>query len=363
MSAPSVGPLTHPFPTLPAPGQLLQVAPGVAWLRMPLPFALDHINLWLLDDEDGYTIVDTGYGVAATHALWETIFASLPAGRPVKRVIVTHYHPDHVGCAAWLCRRWGVELWMTEAEFLTAHAMRAAIAGCDSATIQRHFGHHGLDGERLKAQETRGIAYLQGVPDMPLTYRRMIEGDKVAIDYRTWHIATVYGHAPEHATLYSSELGVLISGDQVLPKITTNVGVWGNQPEGDPLKRFLDSIGRFEPLPADTLVLPSHGLPFRGLHARIEQLRAHHVARLAELTAACDQPRSGAELLPVLFRRPLDDHQMVFAMGEIIAHLNYLLRDGRLTRSQDELGVYRFMQTTRGAVEKAHSLDGKASVG
>jgi glyoxylase-like metal-dependent hydrolase (beta-lactamase superfamily II) len=344
MNAPSAAPLLHPFPNLPPPGTLLQVAPGVAWLRMPLPFALDHINLWLLDDDEGYSIVDTGYGVPATRTLWETIFAGLPAGRPIKRVIVTHYHPDHVGCADWLCQRWGVELWMTEAEFLATHAIRHGIAGYDNRTIQDHFRRHGLDGERLKAQETRGNAYVQGVPGMPVTYRRMIDGDDIAIGNRLWHVTTVYGHAPEHATLYSAKLGVLISGDQVLPKITTNVGVWGNQPEGNALKRFLDSIGRFEALPADTLVLPSHGLPFQGLHTRIEQLRAHHFARLAELEAACGEPHTAAELLPVLFRRPLDDHQMMFAMGEIVAHLNYLLRDGRLKRTQNDQGIYRFMR-------------------
>jgi glyoxylase-like metal-dependent hydrolase (beta-lactamase superfamily II) len=345
VNAPSPTLLTYPFPAPPAPGALLTVAPGVAWLRMPLPFALDHINLWLLDDDDGYTIVDTGYGVERTRDLWEIVFAGLPPGRPVRRVIVTHYHPDHVGCADWLCRRWNVELWMTEAEFLSAHAVREGVAGYGTKVMQNHFRHHGLDEERLKAQETRGNAYLRGVPGMPSTYRRMIDGDTVAVGVHLWRVTTAYGHAPEHVTLRCSELGVLISGDQVLPKITTNIGVWGNQPEGDPLKRFLDSLARFEPLPADTLVLPSHGLPFRGLQVRIEQLRAHHVARLAELAAACHEPRTAAELLPVLFSRALDDHQMMFAMGEIVAHLNYLMYAGRLERARDDQGVYRFVRT------------------
>lgn len=334
--------LTYPHADVPTGGALMRVAEGVHWLRMPLPFALDHINLWALEDADGWCLIDTGFGVEATRVLWEQLFAGPLAGRPVTRIIVTHYHPDHVGVARWLVDRWGAEFWMTEAEFLTAHAVRESLPPFSLQQSTEHFQRHGLDGARLKAQETRGNAYRIGVPALPLTYRRIMDGDELVINGRPWHVRTAFGHAPEHATLYCPALGVLISGDQILPRITTNVGVWGNQPDSDPLKLFLDSLSRFEPLPAETLVLPSHGQVFRGLHARIGQLRAHHEARLAELLTAMSEPRTAAELLPVLFSRPLDDHQLMFAMGEIIAHLNYLAYAGTARRDSGADGLIRY---------------------
>ena len=335
--------LTYPHADVPAGGTMLRVAEGVYWLRMPLPFALNHINLWALEDTDGWCLVDSGFGVDATRALWEKLFAGPMAGHPVTRIIVTHYHPDHVGAAAWLVDRCGAEFWMTEAEFVTAHAVREGLQPFSIRQSQDHFRRHGLDDVRLVAQQTRGNAYRIGVPSLPATYRRLMDGDVLTIGGRQWRVTTVFGHAPEHATLYCPELCLLISGDQVLPKITTNVSVWGNQPDGDPLKLFLDSLSRFDALPADTLVLPSHGHVFVGLHARIEQLRDHHQARLAELLAAMPVPRTAAELLPVLFARPLDDHQLMFAMGEIIAHLNHLAYAGRACRQSSSGTLIRYV--------------------
>ena len=337
-------PLSYPHPEVPAPGAAMMVVPGVYWLRMPLPFALNHINLWALEDGDGCCLIDAGFGTEPTRLLWQQLLDGPLAGRPVTRLIVTHYHPDHVGAAAWLVERTGAELWMTEAEFLTAHAVREGIAPYSVRHSQAHFRRHGLDSERLKAMETRGNAYRSGVPELPARHRRLMDGEGLTIGGRSWQLRTCFGHAPEHATLYCAALGVLISGDQVLPRITTNVGVWGNQPDGDPLKLFLDSLSIFEPLPLATLVLPSHGQVFCGLHARIADLRLHHAHRLAELAASLVRPRSAAELLPVLFARPLDDHQLMFAMGEIIAHLNYLLYDGRAVREVSADGMIRFVE-------------------
>ena len=336
--------LHHPHETPPEPGEFIDVAPGIRWIRMPLPFALDHINLWLIEDGAGWAIVDTGYGVEATWELWEKHFAGTMDGRPVTRIIVTHYHPDHVGSAGWLQERTGAPVWMTEAEFLSAHAVREGNAGWTRETGNALFKSHGLDIQRLDAQAARGNAYRRGVPTLPPTYRRLLDGDVLSIGGHGWRVATTYGHAPEHATLYCADLGVLISGDQILPRITTNVGVHGNQPEGDPLRLFLDSFDKFRSLPAATLVLPSHDRVFRGLHERIAQLRAHHDARLDEVFAACAEPRTATEILPVLFRRALDDHQLMFAMGEAIAHLNYLFHAGRLQRTSDTEGVLRFVQ-------------------
>ncbi len=320
----------------------MEVTPGVMWLRMPLPFALNHINLWLLQDGDGWAIVDTGFGHDETKKNWEQIFSTVLAGKKITRVLVTHYHPDHIGSAAWLCERWSVPLWITTGEYLTAHAVRDSKGGYEHAANQELFRQHGLSDAQLKAQDTRVNAYARGVPALPATYTRMMDGDKISIGNHMWRIKTTFGHAPEHATLYCDELNVLISGDQVLPRITTNVGVWGNQPDGNPLELFLRSLDFFEPLPQNTLVLPSHDRVFRGLHFRLQQLREHHVARLNELVEALDQPKSAAELLPVLFKRALDDHQLMFAIGETVAHLNYLLNEKRVHRERDAAGLWKF---------------------
>jgi glyoxylase-like metal-dependent hydrolase (beta-lactamase superfamily II) len=312
----------YPFPDLPAPGTALEVAPGVRWLRMPLPFQLNHINLWLLEDEGGWTIVDTGIGNADTRQLWEKI---LDEHRPVRRIILTHYHPDHAGNAAWLCERFGVELWTTQGEYLTAHAVRAAGAGYTSDAVLEVFQRNGLDEARRREMTPRGNRYAALVPGFPAAYRRIYEGDAVRIGGRDWRAIVGYGHAPEHLSLYCAEHNVIIAGDMLLSTISTNVSVWSVDPEGDPLRLFLQSIRRYRELPADVLVLPSHGKPFRGAHERVAALEAHHAERFQELEAAlATGPKSAADLLPVLFRRPLDAHQTFFAMGEAIAHLHYL---------------------------------------
>jgi len=331
-------PLQYPFPEVPAPGTTIEVAPGIHWLSMPLPFALDHINLWLAEDDDAWTIIDTGIGNAGTRALWERILGT----KRVKRVIVTHYHPDHAGNAAWLCERYGVELWMTQGEYLTAHAVRTSSAGYTTDAVLSVFRKNGLDPQRASGMGGRGNRYAALVPDFPLSYRRIIEGDEIAIGRHKWRAMIGHGHAPEHLSLYSKSLNTLIAGDMLLSTISTNVSVWSIDPEGDPLRLFLDSIARYRELPADMLVLPSHGKPFRGAHERVEQLERHHQERLGELVESLQKPKSAAELLSVLFRRPLDAHQTFFAMGEAIAHLHYLYYAGRAKRAQGDDGIMRY---------------------
>ena len=339
--------VTHPFgEALPAPGEAIAVAPGVHWVRMPLPFALDHINLWLLEDGDGWTLVDTGYGVQATWDLWDRLFAGTMGARPVRNVVVTHYHPDHVGSAGWLVDKTGAPLWMTASEYLSAHAAREDFAGFDRANTLELYLRNGVPDEAVPASMRtagKGGGYARGVPSLPRRYRRMMHGDRLSIGGRAWEVITVFGHAPEHAALWCEALNVLISGDQVLPRITTNVGVWGNQPEANPLALFLDSLGRFSHLPADARVLPSHDRVFHGLHARIAQLREHHDRRLERLLEGCARPLTAFEALPFLFKRKLDDHQLMFAMGEAIAHLHFLERRGQVVRETGEDGVRRFI--------------------
>ena len=337
--------LDYPVAAPPAPGEVIEIAPRILWLRMPLPFALDHINLWLLADDDGRTLVDCGYGDVATRALWDRHFATTVAAQPIRRIIATHCHPDHVGNAAWLSDRFAAPVAMTHAEFLTAHAIAGGHSGYGPESTLDLFRRHGMAAEELDALEKRGNAYRRGVPELPRSFDRLVDGDTRRAGGTCWQVVEGHGHSPEHASLYSAERGVLISGDMLLPKISTNVSVWAVEPDGDPLARFLDSLSAYDALPADTLVLPSHGLPFRGIPLRVAQLRAHHEARLGELSdavGASDSPLSAADLVPVLFRRELDLQQRYFAMGEAIAHLNFLWHAKRIGRSIHANDTLRF---------------------
>jgi len=333
---PDIPRLAYPVDSPPAPGETIAIAPRVLWLRMPLPFALDHINLWLLPEAaGGATLVDTGFGDEATRGIWERHAATTLASMPIRSIVATHYHPDHLGNAAWLAERYGCDVAMTQAEYLTAHAISGQFGGYTPEAVVDLFRRHGMEETHVAALVKRGNRYRSGVPELPQTFDRMLAGDLRRAGDTEWRIVAGHGHSPDHASLYCAERGILISGDMLLPRISTNVSVSAINPDGNPLRRFLDSLDAFAGLPEETLVLPSHGLPFRGINVRIAQLRAHHDARLAELQAALESasaPLSAADLVPVLFRRELDIQQRYFAMGEAVAHLNFLWRAGRVER-------------------------------
>ncbi len=326
----------------PAAGICQPIMPGLRWLCMPLPFSLNHINLWLLGEGEHCVLVDTGLGDAATQALWQNYFAA--SGERLQQIVLTHYHPDHAGNADFLARQHAAPVWMSQAEYLLGHALLTQTAGCTVAAMVEHFRCHGLDAERCERFMQRGNVYAKGVPALPTSFLRMLDGDVLTLAGQRWQVIMGYGHSPEHASLYCAELGVLISGDMLLPRITTNVNVPSTMPQEDSIQRFLDSVRRFAVLPADTLVLPSHGLPFRGVHARIHQLEAHHAERDALLLSALAAPRSATDLLGTLFLRELDMHQLMFALGETIAHLNHLARRGLVDRFDDQQGVARFQR-------------------
>jgi len=346
--------LDYPFgDTLPAPAAAMQVAPGVYWLRMGLPFALNHINLWLLEDEieaedgggpvKGWTVVDCGIADDTTRAAWETVFASQLRGLPILRVVVTHCHPDHIGLASWLCSRWQAPLWMSAGEYAFARMMAASLPGVDGASMFPHFARHGMLNHALTTQlEARRNYYPSLVPAVPQAYVRMQDGQALRIGGHDWRVITGFGHAPEHVALHCGSLGLLISGDMVLPRISTNVSVFAIEPEANPVRLYLDSLEKYGDLAADTLVLPSHGKPFRGLHVRIRQLQEHHAERLEEVLEACRAPCSAADIVPIMFRRPLDAHQLTFALGEALAHLHLLWFARRLQRVLGADNVYRF---------------------
>jgi glyoxylase-like metal-dependent hydrolase (beta-lactamase superfamily II) len=343
--------------TLPAIGSTMEVASGVRWLRMLLPFALDHINLWLLRDYmdtpdgriEGWSIVDCGIANDATRAAWEQVFATELQGLPVLRVIVTHMHPDHMGLSNWLTERWSTptfdcRLWISATDYNVARLASELTAGHGGNATADFMARHGLtDEESQEKIRARTSYYANLVPKVPPRYRRLLDGMGLHINGQPWTCHVGYGHAPEHMSLHGESQAVVISGDMVLPRISTNISVMDLEPEADPLKLYLDSLNRMRTIPADTLVLPSHGRPFRGLHTRIAQLETHHADRFAEVMQACAQaPQSAADLLMVLFKRKLDLHQTTFAMGEAIAHLHALWYAGKLVRRVDAQGVFRF---------------------
>ncbi len=326
----------------PPPGGTIEVRPGVHWLRMPLPFRLNHINLWLLEDGDGWTIVDTGLCDEITISLWETILANSLKSRPVTRVLCTHFHPDHVGLAGWLCERLGVGLWMTEREWLWA---RSWSLDADTGVYdhQRDFLHTtGCQEALLAAAWHDSPRYPSLVSPIPRAFTRLRDGGTVAIGGRDWEIVIGTGHAPAHACLYCRELDLLISGDQVLPKITPIVAVEINEPDANPLRDFLASIEKLRALPDGTDILPSHNEPFTGLHGRLDALRQHHDARLAQFLNACVRPMSAKELSDAIFTRPMDSQNVIFAVGETVAHLNYLCQHGSITRETRKDGVFLY---------------------
>jgi glyoxylase-like metal-dependent hydrolase (beta-lactamase superfamily II) len=352
--------LTYPWADVPAPGTITTLRPGVHWLRMALPFALDHINLWLLDDEidgrAGFTAIDCGISNETTQAAWERLFDTAFDGKPLVRVLATHFHPDHLGLAWWLTeggerKRWQAPLWMTLGEYAFGRVMSAhqgpegVTAGARAAA---HFAANGLlDRAALEKVVARGAGhYPKLVPAVPPAFRRISEGDEIAIGphgkKRIFRVIVGFGHAPEHASLYCEDDRLLVAGDMVLPRISTNVSVFDIEPEGDPLPRYLRSLDRYLMLPADTLVLPSHGKPFLGLHRRVVQQHEHHQARLDEVLAVCARPSSAADIVPVMFKRELDLHQMTFALGEALAHLHALWHAGSVERRRGSDDVFRF---------------------
>jgi glyoxylase-like metal-dependent hydrolase (beta-lactamase superfamily II) len=321
--------------TLPDLGQVLEVAPGIGWLRMALPFALDHINLWLLADSEetptgvreGWTVVDCGVTNPGTQAAWRQVMAGAMKGLPILRVVVTHMHPDHMGMAHWLCAEFNAPLWMSATEYQAALLASTGASNFGGQSTQKFFADHGWNDPADQQQiKDRVSYYAKMVPTVPEAYHRLMHDRELRIGGRTWRCISGWGHSPEHMALYCDQAKVLISGDMVLPKISTNVSVYAQ-----------------EPLPADTLVLPSHGRPFVGLHTRTAQLLKHHEDRLDEVLEACSaQAGSAHDMLKVIFKRPLDFHQTTFAIGESVAHLHALWFDGRMSREKDAQGVWRF---------------------
>lgn len=331
--------LIYPFGSVPAPGDAVEVADGVLWLRLPLPMALDHVNVWAIRDGEGWTVVDTGVGTPDGIAAWERAFAGPLEGRPVVRVICTHMHPDHVGLAGWLTERFGVRLWMTRLEYVTCR-MLLADTGPAPESAARFYREAGWTEAQIERWRGRYGLFARAVTGFPDGYRRIEAGETIEIGGDAWRVVGGDGHSPEHACLYRGRDGVLISGDQVLPRISSNVSVWPTEPDADPLGDWLDSLARLKAeLPDDALVLPSHGEPFRGLHLRLDALARGHRRSLDRLERLLGEPRRAVDVFGALFARSVGDGLLGMATGEALAHLNRLEREGRAAKAVGPDGV------------------------
>ena len=328
---------------IPDPGIPVPVADGIFWLRLRLPFALDHVNIWIVDDGSSWTLIDTGLGDASTKDVWDSLLGGFLDGRPVRRVLATHFHPDHAGNVGSLVARTGAELLMSRTEWLTAR-MLALDTSDDFVASGRQFDQsNALNDDLVQKRSERGNYYRRGVDPIPYGFTRLQAGDTMELAGSTWRVIIGEGHSPEQITLHAADRNLLIAADQILPSISPNVAVWPSEPAADPLGAFLRSLDHYQQVGDDALILPSHKWPFTGLQDRIAQLQHHHEERLEATLQACRKPVTAAAVMAALFPRALDLHQVSFALGETLAHLNRLVATGQLGRERggDGVNLYR----------------------
>jgi glyoxylase-like metal-dependent hydrolase (beta-lactamase superfamily II) len=329
MSSTLAAGLTFPMPA-PAFGTPVEVAPGILWLRLALPFQLNHVNIYLIEDGDGWAILDTGINDARSRGWWQGLLDGPLRHRRPTRLICTHFHPDHVGLAGWLLEQCEMELVMSRTEYFATQFHRRWTEPAEIAAHTKFYLACGLSEATIAALMERDIGYRWLTTDLPHGYRRIAAGDALVIGGRRFEVLTGGGHSYELVMLYCRADNLFLAADQVLAKISPNVSVWPHEPHGDPLGEYLRSLAELAAaIPADAFVVPAHNLPFRGLHARIAELTRHHDQRCQDILDACaGEPKLPAEIVPLLFPRQLDAHQTSFAFGEALAHVNYMLRLG-----------------------------------
>ena len=326
----------------PGDGSSVLIAPGIHWLRMPLPAPLRWINVWALEDGDGWTIVDTGIWSPETAASWQHAFAGLMHGKSVRRVLVTHMHPDHCGMAGWLTERFSARLWMTRLEYLTCRLMASDKEAAPHSVLD-FYRAAGWNEDELAHYRSRFGYIGRQIYPMPSGYRRLVDGECLQIGENSWKVIVGNGHSPEHACLYCPARKIFISGDQVLPKISSNISVFPTEPDANPLKDWMDSLRRLGPqLSGDTLCLPAHNSPFLDVHNRLGQLLTHHEASLSTLLASLRDPCSVIDVFSILFKKPITRDTIHMATGEALAHLNYLKALGKVSSVKDDAGVLQW---------------------
>ncbi len=341
MSKRGFDPLVYRFEDqVPSPGEVTRIADGVLWIRLPMGGRLNHINVWLLRDNQGWTLVDTGLFKEDVKAHWRAIFEKVLDGLPVVRVIATHMHTDHTGLAGWITREWGCELWMSRSDFFMCKVMAADGPSDVPEDAIRFYQRAGFTDDRLDDYRRRFGQFGASIAPLPAGYRRIGDGQYLDIGGREWRAIIGHGHAPEHVCLYCPELKLIIGGDQLLPKITPNVSVHPFEPHANPLRDWLASCGRFrELLPPNLLVLPAHESLYEGLHERLTALIDWHEVALEKLYDLCQTPRRAVDVFPALFKSAITDSSYFPATGEAIAHLHCAVERRMLTVEEDENGV------------------------
>jgi glyoxylase-like metal-dependent hydrolase (beta-lactamase superfamily II) len=341
MSGTAAGQVRFPFAAPPQEGEAVEVADGVIWLRLPLPMALNHVNVYALDDGDGWAIIDTGMDTVRARTLWEAILAGPLRGRPVTRIIVTHHHPDHVGLAAWLMRH-GARLEMPRTGWLMARMLTLDVQPSYAEGALAFYKKAGVDQATLDRRgKERPFNFADCVALLPPGYHRLREGDVVRIGGRDWDIRMGHGHAPEHATFWSRDDDLVIGGDQLLPSISANLGVYANEPDADPVADWLESCARLMPFADENhLVLPGHKMPYAGLPGRLSQMIEGHHAALDRLSVALKQPLKATETFSALYQRNISEAEFGLALAEALGHLNHLEQSGLARRWIAEDGAY-----------------------
>lgn len=340
------GGIRYPFPDAPLEGEAIEVAPGVLWMRLPLPMALDHVNVYTLDDGDSWTIIDTGFASKRGRGIWQTLLNGPLAGKPVSRVVVTHHHPDHVGLAGWFIEN-GAELCMPRTGWLMARMLTLDVQKVPSPEALTFYTRAGMDPAVFaKRKEERPFNFADCVTPLPQGYTRLQDGQTITMGGRVWDIRMGHGHAPEHATFWSRDDALVIGGDQLLPSISPNLGVYPTEPEADPVDEWLASCAMFQASARDDqLVLSGHKLPYTGLPLRLTQLIANHHGALARLLDFLKTPHTAGECFPPLFKREISGGEYGLALVEAVAHVNHLYQTGQVRRELNDAGAWVYQAT------------------
>lgn len=338
--------MRHPWAEPPASGEAIEVAEGVLWMRLPLPMKLDHVNVYALDDGDGWTVIDTGFSSKETRTIWEKLMAGPLQGKPVNRVVVTHHHPDHIGNAGWFQSRHGAELVTTRTAWLFARMLTLDVQeSCAQETLE-YYRSAGMKPEIYdKRVAERPFNFADVVYPMPLGFTRIQQDDVFRMGGRDWDVHMGNGHAPEHATFWSRDDNLVITGDQILSSISPNIGVYATEPMADPLADWLEACERLAPLARpDHVALGGHKLPFTRLPLRMRQLIDNHHGALERLLECLDQPKTAAECFSTLFKRPIGEAEYGLALVESVAHVNHLYCIGKLDRTRRADGAWLYQR-------------------